>query len=276
MRLSSESMIGCFRREWQLSSTLCTLADSGLYLLALGSECLARGVAPLPLVTNSLIDTLPRTARGRLLSICQSVDLVSGRLVSGSDTPTRHVYFPTGSILSLMTSSKDSPVLEVGMVGSEGMLGLQVVLAVPSVPLQASVSGSGTAWRVATEPFNRELAGSRALQQRLNSYLQVIILQLTAEARCVRFHQIHQRLARWLLMTHDRTHADSFSVTQAVVAHMLGVRRVGIAKAAGALQRSGIIKYSRGVLTIVDRKSLESQSCACYEAARKTYKRFMS
>jgi CRP-like cAMP-binding protein len=229
----------------------------------------------LPPVTNSLIDTLPRTARKRLLAICESVDLVSGNLVAGSDSPTRHVYFPTGSILSLMTSSKDSPMLEVGMVGSEGMLGLQVILAVGSVPLQASVRGTGTAWRVATEPFNRELAGSRALQQSLNCYLQVTLLQLTSEARCVRFHQISQRLARWLLMTHDRTHADSFNVTQAEIAHLMGVRRVGIAKAAGAFQRKGMISYARGALSIVDRKALESETCSCYENALKTYARFM-
>jgi CRP-like cAMP-binding protein len=229
----------------------------------------------LPSVTNTLIDALPRAARKRLLSICERVDLVSGHLVSGSDSLARHVYFPTGSILSLMTSSKDSPVLEIGMVGSEGMLGLQVVLAVGSVPLQANVRGTGTAWRVATEPFNRELAGSRALQQSLNCYLQVTLLQFTSEARCVRFHQIDQRLARWLLMTHDRTHADSFNVTQAHIAHLMGVRRVGIAKAAGAFQRMGIISYARGVLTIVNRKALESLSCSCYATAQKNYARFM-
>lgn len=228
------------------------------------------------MITNALIDALPRAARSRLLSICESVDLVSGRLVSGTDTPTRHVYFPTGSILSLMTSSKDSPVLEVGMVGSEGMLGLQVVLAIDSIPLQADVRGSGGALRIATELFNRELASSRPLRQRLNCYLQVTLLQFTLEARCARFHQINQRLARWLLMTQDRTHADSLSVTQALIAHMLGVRRVGIATAASELQRRGIIRYSRGILTVVDRKALESQSCACYGTARKTYARFLS
>ena len=228
------------------------------------------------LVTNSLIDMLPRTARTRLLSICEPVDLVSGVLVSGSDTPARHVYFPTGSILSLMTSSKESPVLEVGMVGSEGMLGLQVVLSAGSVPLQASVRGAGTAWRIATGPFNRELAGSRPLQQNLNCYLQVTLLQLTSDTRCVRFHQIQQRLARWLLMTDDRTQGDAFSVTQALMAHLLGVRRVGIATAAAAFQRKGMIKYVRGVLTIVDRKALESQSCDCYETARRNYARFLS
>jgi CRP-like cAMP-binding protein len=230
----------------------------------------------LPSVTNTLIDTLPRAARNRLLGICEPVDLVSGQLVSGSDTPTRHVYFPTGSILSLMTSSKDSPMLEVCMVGSEGMLGLQIVLAAGSVPLQASVSGSGSAWRIPTEPFNRELARSPGLRRSLNRYLQVTLLQLSAEARCVRFHQINQRLARWLLMTHDRTHADSFRVTQALIAHYLGVRRVGIATTAATFQRRGIIQYVRGVLTIVDRKALESESCGCYETTRQTYSRFMS
>ncbi len=201
---------------------------------------------------------------------------MSGHIVSGSDSSTRHVYFPTGSILSLTTSSKDSPVLEVGMVGSEGMLGLQVVLAVDSVPLQASVRGSGSAWRIAAEPFNRELAGSRALRRSLNCYLQVTLLQFTLEARCVRFHQIDQRLARWLLMTHDRTHADSFSVTQALIGRLLGVRRVGIAKAASAFQRRGLIRYVRGVLTVVDREALESESCGCYATAQKTYARFIS
>jgi CRP-like cAMP-binding protein len=229
----------------------------------------------LPLTTNTLVDALPRTARKRLLAICERVDLVAGHIISGSDAPTRHVYFPTGSLLSLTTSSKEPPVLEVGMVGSEGMLGLQVLLSEDSLPLQASVRGPGTAWRVATDPFNRELAGNRALRQCLYGYLQVTLLQFTSQARCVRFHSIHQRLARWLLMTHDRTHADSFNVTQAVIAQMLGVRRVGIAEAAGAFQRGGMISYVRGILTIVDRPGLESQTCACYATAKSSYQRFM-
>jgi CRP-like cAMP-binding protein len=230
----------------------------------------------LPSITNALVDTLSRTAKKRLLSICEPVDLFSGDLLSATDAPARHVYFPTSSLLSLTTSSKDSPVLEIGMVGSEGMLGLHVILDIDSVPLQATVRGPGAAWRAASEPFNRELAGNRSLRQTLNCYLQVTLLQLTSQARCVHFHQIEQRLARWLLMTHDRTLGDSFYVTQAIIAQLMGVRRVGIAKAAGEFQRKGIIKYARGVLTIVDRKSLEARSCRCYDTSRKTYTRFMS
>jgi len=229
-----------------------------------------------PSVTNTLIDTLPRAARNRLLAICEPIDLVSGEMVSGSDTLTRHVYFPTGSIVSLTTSTKASPVLEVGMVGSEGMLGAQVALGIYSNPLLARVRGSGTAWRVAAGPFNRELIRSRALQRRLNRYLHVVMLQLTSDVRCLRFHQIDQRLARWLLMTHDRTHSNSFNVTHQLIAHLMGVRRVGITKAAGELQRRGVIRYVRGVLTILDRKALESKACSCYATEQKNYARYLS
>lgn len=227
-------------------------------------------------VANTLIDTLPRTAKSRLLAICEPIDLVSGELVSRSDTPTRHIYFPTGSIVSLTTSAKAAPVLEIGMVGSEGMLGAHMALGVSTSPLHARVRGSGTAWRVATGPFNRELLRSSALQRSLNRYVQVIILQLTADVRCLRFHQIDQRFARWLLMTHDRSHSDSFNVTHQAIAHLMGVRRVGITKAAGELQRRGIIRYVRGELAILDRESLEAAACSCYATEQRNYARLLS
>jgi CRP-like cAMP-binding protein len=230
----------------------------------------------LPSVANTLIDSLPRTAKSRLLAICESIDLVSGEIVSGSGAQTRHVYFPTGSIVSLTTSAKNAPVLEIGMVGSEGMLGTQVTLGIYSVPLHARVRGSGTAWRVATGPFNREMGRSPPLKRSLNRYLHVTMLQLASDVRCLRFHQIDRRLARWLLMTHDRTHSDSLAVTHQLIADLMGVRRVGITKAAGELQQRGIIHYVRGKLTIVDRKALESQACSCYASERKNYAHFLS
>ena len=230
----------------------------------------------MPSVANTLIETLPRAARNRLLAICEPVELMSDDVLSAGEALTRHVYFPTGSIVSLTTSAKDAPVLEVGMVGSEGMLGAQIALGISSASLHARVRGSGTAWRVAAGPFNRELIRSSALQRSLNRYLHVTILQLTSDVRCLRFHQIDQRLARWLLMTQDRSQADSLSVTHEIIAHLMGVRRVGITKAAGALQRRGIIRYVRGDLTILDRKALEVEACSCYAAERKTYARFLS
>ena len=229
----------------------------------------------MPPVANTLIETLPGVARDRLLALCEPVNLVSEEVLSVGDIPTRHVYFPRGSIVSLTTSTKNAPVLEVGMIGSEGMLGAQVVLGISSGTLHACVSRSGPAWRVAAGPFNRELIRSGALQRSLNRYLHVTMMQLISDIRCLHFHQIDQRLARWLLMTHDRTHANSFSVTQELIAHLMGVRRVGITKAAGALQRRGIIHYVRGHLTILDRKALELDACNCYAAEREVYARFL-
>lgn len=225
---------------------------------------------------NNLIETLPRTARNRLLAICEPVELLFDELLSASNTPISHVYFPTDSIVSLTTSSKDTPTLEVGMVGNEGMLGTQVALGISIISLSARVRGSGSAWRVAAALFNRELSDSRALQQSLNRYLHVTIMQLSSDARCLRFHQIHQRLARWLLMTHDRTHRNSLNVTHARIARLMGVRRVGITTAAGELQQRGIIHYARGVLTIVDRKALEKEACNCYAVERKTYASYLA
>jgi len=225
---------------------------------------------------NNLIDTLPRTARNRLLAICEPVELLLDEALSANNTPIRHVYFPTGSIVSITTSSKDTPAFEVGMVGSEGMLGTQIGLGSSNYPLSARVRGSGSAWRVAAAPFAKELLRSTDLQKSLNRYLHVIIIQLTSDARCLRFHQIHQRLARWLLMTQDRTRKNSLNATHALIASLMGVRRVGITKAAGELQRRGIIHYVRGELTILDRRALEAEACSCYALERKTYETMLT
>ena len=220
---------------------------------------------------NNLIETLPRAARSSLLAICEPVELLLDEALSVSTTPIRHVYFPTDSVVSITTSSKDTPAFEVGMVGSEGMLGTQVALGTSNYPLSARVRGSGPAWRVGAAPFTKELMRSNDLQRSLNRYLHVIIIQLTSDARCLRFHQIHERLARWLLMTQDRTHKNSLNATHALIASLMGVRRVGITKAAGELQRRGIIHYVRGELTILDRRALEAEACSCYALERKTY-----
>jgi CRP-like cAMP-binding protein len=226
-------------------------------------------------ITNHLIDIIPQNERKRLLSICESVELRLSEVLSESATITRHVYFPTGSFMSLFTSIDDFPVLEVGMVGSEGMLGSQVALGLPQSGLHARVQGTGTAWRLTTAQFKSELGRSRGLRHSLNRYLQVTMLQLTSGARCLRFHDIDHRLARWLLMTHDRAHQDTFDVTQESIALMLGVRRVSITKAAADLQRRGVIAYSRGVVTVIDRKLLEEAACSCYAADRQCYAKYL-
>jgi CRP-like cAMP-binding protein len=226
-------------------------------------------------ITNHLIDIMPHNERKRLLSICERVELRLSEVLSESATVTRHVYFPTGSFMSLFTSIDDLPMLEVGMVGSEGMVGTQVALGLPQSGLHARVQGTGSAWRLTTAQFKEELGRNSGLRHSLNRYLQVTMLQLTSVARCLRFHDIDHRLARWLLMTQDRAHQDSFDVTQESIAFMLGVRRVSVTKAAAALQRRGVISYSRGVVTIIDRKVLEEAACGCYAADRLCYSKYL-
>ncbi len=222
-------------------------------------------------IENHLIELLPQKDRQRLLAICEPVQLVLGAVLCESGKPTRHVYFPIDGFISLVTLIDGEPALEVGMVGREGMVGSQLALGVVTAPLRALVQGSGAAWRIGTAAFRRELAQSLALQRILNRYAYVLMMQLTTSAACLRFHLIEPRLARWLLMSQDRAHSDRFHVTQEFLAYMLGVRRVGITAAAGALQRRGLIEYSRGELTVVNRKGLEAATCSCYAADRKAY-----
>jgi CRP-like cAMP-binding protein len=222
-------------------------------------------------VDNHLIELLPRNDRVHLLAQCEPVQLVLSEVLCEPGKPTRHVYFPTDGFISLVAMVDGTPSLEVGMVGREGMVGAQLVLGVATTPLRALVQGPGTAWRIGAKAFRAELARSPALQRGLNRYLYVLMVQLAASAGCLRFHQIGARLARWLLMTQDRAHADNFHVTHEFLAYMLGVRRVGVTGAASTLQRSGLIEYHRGELTVLDRHGLEAAACSCYAADRQSY-----
>ena len=225
----------------------------------------------LPSEQNHLIERLPRTDRLRLLAVCEPVQLLLSDVLCEPGTPTRHVFFPTDGFISLVALIEGSPGVEVGLVGREGMLGVQLALGVPTTPLHALVQGSGAAWRVGAKAFQKQLAHSPALQRGIHRYLYVLMSQLATSAACLRFHQIGPRLARWLLMSQDRAHADHFHVTQEFLAYMLGVRRVGITMAAGVLQRGGLIGYHRGDFTVLDRPGLEAAACGCYAADRKTY-----
>jgi CRP-like cAMP-binding protein len=225
---------------------------------------------------NHLIELLPREDRRRLMLICEPVHLKLSAVLCEVGERTRYVYFPVDSTVSLITPIDGKPALEVGMVGREGMVGAQLVLGVATTPLHALVQGSGKAWRIGAVPFRRELARSTELQKCLNRYLYVLMTQLAVSAGCLRFHLIGPRLARWLLMTQDRAHASSFHVTHEFLAYMLGVRRVGITSAAGALQREGLIEYTRGKLSVVNRKGLVAAACSCYASGQKSYADLLS
>jgi len=220
---------------------------------------------------NQLIELLPRAERRAVLAICEPVDLVLSDVLCESGKFTRHAYFPIDATISLVTSIDGRPVLEVGMVGREGMMGAQLVLGVMKAPMHAVVQGSGRAWRIPSSAFRRELGRSPALNRLLNRYLYVLMSQLGRSAACLRFHPVAPRLARWLLMTQDRAHSRTFEVTHKFLAYMLGVRRVSITTAAGTLQRAKLIEYVRGTLDVLDRTGLEAAACECYASDRRSY-----
>ena len=224
-----------------------------------------------PRVTNNLIAAVPSKDRARLLANCESVDLVFGDLLSEAGEPITHVYFPLVGFISLVAALDGHQPLEMGLVGSEGMLGMTLKLGIKTAPMRAVVQGTGTALRMTGSNFTRYLADTPAMFRILDRYLYVMMAQLTRSSACTRFHEIEPRLARWLLMSHDRAHADHFHLTHEFLADMLGVRRSGVSIAAGALQMRKLIRYSRGEIQILNRKGLEAASCECYNAMQKDY-----
>jgi CRP-like cAMP-binding protein len=210
------------------------------------------------------------------MSNCEQIDLAIGEVLGEPGSPLRHAYFPVSSFISLITPLDGNASLEVGMVGNEGMHGITLALGVDSSPLRSLVQGGGTCLRMSAAAFRLEQTRSVALQKQLNRYLYVLTSQLAQSAVCARFHLIEARLARWLLMTSDRAHADFFHITHQFLAWMLGVRRVGVTNAAGELQRKKLISYVRGQVTILNRAGLEAAACSCYQADKAVYERFLA
>jgi CRP-like cAMP-binding protein len=224
--------------------------------------------------TNRLLDALLHKDREQLLANFEHIELDMGEVLYRAGEVIPHVYFPTGGFISLVAPI-DSTNLEVGLVGNEGVLGITLLLGVDIAPFTALVQGTGTALRITASSFLRILEQSPELHQVLKRYLYVTMSQLAQTAACTRFHLVEGRLARWLLMTQDRAHSDHFHITHVFLAYMLGVRRVGITKAANALQQRKLISYQRGDIRILDRPGLEVVSCGCYRADKEIYGRIM-
>jgi CRP-like cAMP-binding protein len=215
-----------------------------------------------------MLAALPRAQYQRLLAGLESVALTFGEVLYEPGERIQHVYFPNDSLVSLLTPVDGHLALEVGMVGREGMVGVPLSLGMDVSPVRALVQGAGTAMRMDAARFCREIRKSPQLRREVDRYTSVLMAQITQTAACNRFHVVEARLARWLLMTRDRVRSDEFRLTHEFLGHMLGVRRVGVTKAARALQVARLIRYSRGKIRILDLKGLEAASCSCYKIVK--------
>lgn len=224
---------------------------------------------------NALIRRLPNGARQSLLDRCEKVELALSTELSERGKPLRHAYFPRSGFVSLVIDVDSHPALEVGMLGREGVLGAELILGDAPTPWRALVQGAGQGWRIEAQALRDACMAIPALQRVLYMFLLVRLHQQALAAACERFHMVRPRLACWLLMSQDRAQSDCFHVTQAFIALMLGVRRVGITMAAHAFQQSGLITYHRGQLTVLDRVALEAQACSCYAADKRLYATLM-
>ena len=223
--------------------------------------------------SNRILASLPAHEYQRLSRELEPVKLRFGQVLYEPGKPIHHVYFPLDCLISLLTSVDRQRTLEVGMVGNEGMAGMPFILGVGVSGVRALVQGAGQALRMASAPFRVEFDRNPALQQALYRYTYALMAQISQTAACNRFHDAGERLARWLLMTRERVGADEFSLTQEFLAHMLGLRRVGVTEAASELKRRKLITYTRGRMQILDVAGLKKASCSCYRLVNAVFAR---
>jgi len=224
-------------------------------------------------VPNRVLAGLPRKDLRQLLSVLEPVKLAFGQVLYESQGRIRHVYFPNDCFVSMLTGVDGDRSAEVGLIGSEGMIGLPVALGIAVSPFRAVVQGGGTAMRMKIADFRREFSQSRALRRELFLFTHLLMIQIAQTAACNRFHAVRQRMARWLLMTHDRANSNEFRITQEFLALMLGVRRVGISEAASSLRERKLMAYRRGSFTILNHRGLVAAACGCYKKVKDVYAR---
>jgi CRP-like cAMP-binding protein len=223
---------------------------------------------------SRLLAALPEDERGRLMRRAERVSLELGSVLFRPYDTLTHVYFPETCIVSLLTQLEDGGGMEVGLVGPEGMVGISALLGGAETKV-ATVQGAGEALRVRAQDLRDELGAGGALQALLLCYTHALMTQISQSVVCNARHHIPGRLARWLLMYHDRYGRDEFFLTQEFMADMLGVRRAGVSEAAEDLQRRGLIAYQRGNFSIIDRPGLEAFTCECYPVVKERYDNFL-
>jgi CRP-like cAMP-binding protein len=213
---------------------------------------------------NHLLQVLPEDVRNRVFPQLEQVTLPLGHILYESGVALQHVYFPVDSIVSLLYVMKDGASAEIAVVGNEGVVGVALFMGGETTPNRAVVQSGGSAYRLKSQILKEEFSQSGALQHLFLRYTQSLLTQMAQTAVCNRHHTVEQQLCRWLLMSLDRLPSNKLTMTQELISNMLGVRREGVTESAGRLQSQGVIQYSRGLITVLDRPKLEKICCECY------------
>lgn len=224
---------------------------------------------------NTLLAALPEPVRERLFPHLEPVQMPLGDVLYESGSQLQYVYFPTTSIVSLLYVMEDGASAEIAVVGKEGILGIALFMGGESTPSRAIVQSAGLGFRLKAQLLKEEFNRAGPLMHLLLRYTQALITQMSQTAVCNRHHSVHQQLCRWLLMSLDRLPSNKLVMTQELIANMLGVRREGVTEAAGRLQSAGLILYSRGHITVLDRPGLEAEACECYQVVKKEFDRLL-
>ncbi len=224
---------------------------------------------------NHLLAALTQEIQERLIPHLERVTLPLGKVLYESGDALRHVYFPTDAIVSLLYVMEDGASAEISVVGNEGLIGVAVFMGGESTPSRAIVQSAGHAYRLPGQKLKDEFNRHGERLQLMLRYTQALITQMAQTAVCNRHHSIDQQLCRWLLLSLDRLPSNQLSMTQELIANMLGVRREGVTEAAGKLQKLGVIKYSRGHITVLDRPQLEALCCECYAVVKRETDRLL-
>lgn len=223
--------------------------------------------APYP-QQNNILDALPLAERERLFPHLTLVELPLGMALYESGDTLRHIYFPTDSIVSLLYVLKDGASAEIAVVGNDGAIGLALFMGGETTTNRAIVQSAGSAFRLSGSRLKEEFGRHGEMLHILLRYTQALITQMAQTAVCNRHHSVDQQLCRWLLLSLDRLASNNLTMTQELIANMLGVRREGVTEAAGRLQKLGVISYNRGRIAVVDRPRLEQLSCECYSVVK--------
>jgi CRP-like cAMP-binding protein len=224
---------------------------------------------------NHLLAALPADEYARILPNLELVIMPLGEALYESGSQMRHVYFPTTSIVSLLYVMADGASAEIAIVGNEGVVGVSLFMGGETTTSRAVVQSAGHGYRLKAPLLKDEFFHAGPMQRLLLRYTQALLTQMAQTAVCNRHHSLDQQLCRWLLLSLDRLRSSDLVMTQELIANMLGVRREGVTEAAGNLQKAGLIQYSRGKITVVDRPALEARVCECYQVVKKEFDRLL-